>query len=75
MMLPFFLSSLSLGIVDVAWNGNFHLPPHLSADSTKPTTYQLSSMHASALLASSDPVPFTLLVAGDCFAFWVPSSK
>jgi len=36
-MLPFFLSSLSLGIVDVAWNGNFHLPPHLSADSTKPT--------------------------------------
>jgi len=38
-------------------------------------TYQLSSMHASALLASSDPVPFTLLVAGDCFAFWVPSSK
>ena len=29
----------------------------------------------SALLASSDPVPFTLLVAGDCFAFWVPSSK
>jgi len=39
------------------------------------SAYQLSSMHASALLASSDPVPFTLLVAGDCFAFWVPSSK
>jgi len=38
-------------------------------------TYQLSSMHASALLASSDHVPFNLLVAGDCFAFWVPSSK
>jgi hypothetical protein len=32
-----FLSSLSFGIVDVAWNGNFHLPPHLFADSTKPT--------------------------------------
>jgi hypothetical protein len=73
MMLPFFLPYL-LALLMLRGTETFiSLPISLLTPPNLPT-YIIHACLCS-LLASSDPVPFTLLVAGDCFAFWVPSSK